>query len=849
MPEQHNASQTQFIANKFGDELLYEVNRHTFDLLGSSALYKRHFGEQLHREDTLYIVIGTDSGLLPTWILEKGCPPGSRYVFVELPELIEPIESQCSAFGEHAEHVALRTVENWGELAREFQFQDYAYLDRIAVVHSLGALDAFLPEYHAVRFAVEGEVESFNRHIKLSMGNHVFIRRHIENIPDNLFPISRLRGGFEDYTAVLLGGGPSLDDVLPWVRQNRDRLVVIAVSRIARQLRAAGIQPDMVASIDPHQVSYDISKEMLEFDRDCLFVNSFHVVPLLLRQWRGPAVYWGNHYPWRSQREPRRLPNPGPTVSHMALATAIEMGFPTIVLGGVDLCYTREGHTYASGSNERRLGPNLGKVGLQVETNSGEMADTSHAFMQGVTTLGQIAAQAAMAGRRVINPAPHAARVHSVDHVALDSIDLKAPPIPFRDKLKGKLGDTDLDTRREALNEIRQELAYANGQLRKVIEACDEAVECNQRLFGRDGGEPDFKHKKRMDKIERRLDREYAKFSHLVKEFAAPLFLRLSRPDKDKDWTDAELERFGEGYYRAYRKGATDLLHLVEGAQQMTLSRLDELDSDVPLVGLYKRWQADRTPGRHRLWRQWHPDYRKTLSAEDLELLDLAEEIFQKTLRQETGLHEKHLKRIHNFGLGPVRGKLLAMLNTGNSAEIERLAEQTATMEGDEAGDLTDLANAYLAELAENTDLAVEYYNRILDRASTKLDTQEGALQNPRLEDALRRLSHITLHAGDQQNALVVLSILSQISPTYETQYADLLRMTGNAAQAIDVYTDYLQKVPADILTMLKLGRLYQEIGALDSARSAYDHVLEQSPDNQAAQRMRASLEAVQTSP
>ena len=62
----------QFITNGFGDELLYEVNRNTFNRLGANALYAQQYGKSLRQEDTLYVVVGTDSGLLPRWLKDQG---------------------------------------------------------------------------------------------------------------------------------------------------------------------------------------------------------------------------------------------------------------------------------------------------------------------------------------------------------------------------------------------------------------------------------------------------------------------------------------------------------------------------------------------------------------------------------------------------------------------------------------------------------------------------------------------------------------------------------------------------------------------------------------------------------
>lgn len=82
------------------------------------------------------------------------------------------------------------------------------------------------------------------------------------------------------------------------------------------------------------------------------------------------------------------------------------------------------------------------------------------------------------------------------------------------------------------------------------------------------------------------------------------------------------------------------------------------------------------------------------------------------------------------------------------------------------------------------------------------------------------------------------------MSPAYEPQFAELLRLSGNTDAAITVYSDYLSKAPGDHVAMLRLGKLYRTIGAVDAARTAFTYILEHDPENKAAQTL---LEEIDT--
>jgi hypothetical protein len=827
-----------FITTPFGEEVLYEVNRDAFDRVGSDALFRQRFGNLLKREDTLHVIVGTDSGLLPRWLVERGLPTGSRFLFIELPVLADTIAGRLD--GLLPDQVAIARPDQLQEYAETFQFQDYAYIEQLEFVESFGAMDANLAEYRDVAYAIEQEVVNFKRTIQLQLGNHVFLRRQIENLADNLVPTQPLRDCFKGRDAVLLGGGPSLDDMLAWINDHRDQLLLIAVSRIARQLLAKGITVDVVVSVDPHPVSYDVSKEMLRLNRDTLFLNAFHVTPLILGQWHGDAVYAGPKYPWKSKLDTDNMENVGPTVTNTALNFALFAGCARVILAGVDLCYDRAGITHASGSIEQQAGPLLDNTGVQLETNGGWLADTNPPFAQAARTLEIQARTAAQRDCAIINPAPGAAKIPGIDHVPLADIDTTADERSAREAIQRSLPQQDAAFRRKTLAETARELARVNGRLRSMRKLAEEALEFNVKLFGRHGGKADFKFKKRMDKVERRLDRDYKDLMPLVKNFGAKSFLRLSRPNNEREWSDDEIEQWGRRYYEIYAETVTTLLELIEAAQDRIKSRLDELSDSPDFDSLFHRWEQDSNFGRALLWEERHAMAHAELEPAISQRLDDFKQRFEDSLQdQDTPLARRCREE---RSLKPVRGKLLQLFQHGNTEELQRHADILGQDASDEAVELHALAIGYLRELQEDGAGALDAYNRILELAADSLEDIGKRAHNPRLEDALRRMSFITLHEGDGDSALQVLDVLSALSPVYEPQYAELLRLTGRVDDAIGVYTDYLQRAPNDLGTMLKLGKLFQDSGALESAQLAYDYILNKDPDNNTARQLQSAL-------
>jgi predicted TPR repeat methyltransferase len=84
------------------------------------------------------------------------------------------------------------------------------------------------------------------------------------------------------------------------------------------------------------------------------------------------------------------------------------------------------------------------------------------------------------------------------------------------------------------------------------------------------------------------------------------------------------------------------------------------------------------------------------------------------------------------------------------------------------------------------------------------------------------------------------------MSISYVPAYAEVAWHTGHTEEAMKLFTQYLQQVPADLKTYMRLGKLYQKEGISDAARMAFNHVLEQDPGNKAAKIMLQSLDQPQ---
>lgn len=683
-----------YLVNGFGDRYLYDVNRGSFNQIGAANLFRQRFGEGLFAKDSLTIVVGTDSGLLAHHVLQNGVPDGSRFLFIELPALLPTITSELDGDALDDE-VTLTDDATLASHLKDLAFSDYANLGNVRLIESIGATDDFYGEYRKLYADLLQQLDSLLWLHNVQLSNPSFVHRQLENLIEEHVPAVTLRGAFPGRVAALLGGGPSLDQMLPWIRAHQDRLVIIAVSRICRRLRQAGIVPHLVASIDPTELSFDISKEFLQLDPRAVFAHANHVSFPLLAQWRGRSVFLDRRYPWVGKDRIENISATGPTVTNTAFGLAQEMGFDTVLFAGIDLCHSPEGYSHARGSNEFDAGPTFGSANMRVETNGGRTAHTTPDFFNAIRAFAGQAKLANARGIRVVNPAGDAARIDGVEFVALDDIslpDLAEPPFAVLHRLIDAGGDT---RRIDNLRATQRELARAHKALRTIGSLAEEALECNDGLFGRGGKSADFRHKKRMDKIERQLDTRHREFSEIVRMFSARAFLHM--PPSDREWTDDEIEAAGRTYYNAYRSNATEILKLVERAQERVGAALVEESDEPDFARMIAQWESDNIPGRAAVWRHRHPEAAARLADAVGREFDRLEQAFRGVLEQRDTPHARKMQGLAS--LTPVRGKLQSLFKEHNIGELDHLVQQLAGQDTSEGRQLSQLGRGYLAEL------------------------------------------------------------------------------------------------------------------------------------------------------
>lgn len=810
-----------FATSPFGDRFLFSVNRNSFTKMSAEQVYENFFGRDYFKEEHLYLIVGTDSGALVNYFQRKGVPEGTRVVFLELPEILERL-AEVIDFDQLDPALTVQTMDSAGKKLKEFELINYIFANRSVILKALCTTDAFIPEYYELYLKIKADLEEAIFTTRANMGDRRFMFRQMDNLAENRLSTECLKNKFAGKTAVLLAVGPSLDDIIPWVRENRDSLVVMAVSRAARKLYQEGLVPHIIFTMDPSDLSFDVSRESLHFFKDTIFIYGKHSTPLLLSQWRGKALYLGDRVPWKSEINMPTFGIAGPTVTQSLLKSALEMGFSRILLGGVDLCFSRDGYAYSSKIAGREKGTLVGDIPGGVETNGGWRAGTFHPYMVGARITAQLAKVGKKQGCEVINLAAGAMKIAGISYLPPDQLELAPSEEPIGTFLSLCLPEDNREQRLAHYQTMEKELNRVRAMVWSIEKLSYAALKANQQMFDPTSSKPTGVYKRRMDRIEKTIQTKFEDLPRVLKAFGILRFLRIIQPGREI-WSDERIEKTARLYYESFNKAAFEFRVLIDRAKARIKVRQMEEYVDSDFNDMADQWEKDRHFGRCLVWRDRNPEAWQRLNEADRGRFAQLAARFQCIMEHEEDLSAE--KAAPKIQIKTLRAKVLVAFRQGTAEGLEVLMAGLEDREEAAAKALATLARGYRAELQKDPETAIACYQEIIEGAQPVL-----------VEDALGRVAALASEQKDYATLKMAFECLAGISPVYAPQYADLLWLLEERQAALDVYAEYLGQVPGDIRALLQLGRYYLQLNAPEAARVALGYVLEQDPENQTAQ-------------
>lgn len=196
----------------------------------------------------------------------------------------------------------------------------------------------------------------------------------------------------------IIGNGPSLDESLPIIEENKDRAILIACGSAISALHKNGIKPDIYVAVERTKIVYDfmVNLDDPEYLQDILFLSTDVIHPdcptlfkhsvLMFKLGEIGAILCQTHFP--AAKEFTALGAVNPLVGNIGVSAPIELGFKNLYLFGLDNGYKDKDHHHSKSSsyynnkvNAERLGELMyGDSGQQREANFGGMVISNSLF-------------------------------------------------------------------------------------------------------------------------------------------------------------------------------------------------------------------------------------------------------------------------------------------------------------------------------------------------------------------------------------------------------------------------------------------------------------------------------------
>ena len=165
-----------------------------------------------------------------------------------------------------------------------------------------------------------------------------------------------IEGSLAEVPVFIVGNGPSLDKLIPMLKEERDKVIVISCGTALQALHQNSITPDFHAEIESNRATFDWAIRVgdPEYLKNISLISCNGVHPDTISLYKDVflCLKEGDASTEIANRIFEKQPLPElrfayPTVSNFAINFALECGFVQIYLLGIDLGFTDEEHHHS----------------------------------------------------------------------------------------------------------------------------------------------------------------------------------------------------------------------------------------------------------------------------------------------------------------------------------------------------------------------------------------------------------------------------------------------------------------------------------------------------------------------
>lgn len=258
------------------------------------------------------------------------CDKNTTVKFIVDEKILEK-ESYAGYIHGGFENMRILKLQSYAEIYRD------KYFETLKIINEMVG-SAFLGRNTLLRFTDDWS--------KLKISN---IKYNFE-IPN----VEKIKSLINGKPAIVVAAGPSLNNNIQMLKNAKNKFFIICVYTAYRPLQKAGIEPDLIVSVDSNQKLYDEHQE--GYDVPAAFCSSTNS-KLIAKNKKNYNNIMLSEYDYAKQYFPKEVFDKLPqmtaysgTVASVALNIATEWGANPIIMVGQDLGYPEGGKTHVDGS-------------------------------------------------------------------------------------------------------------------------------------------------------------------------------------------------------------------------------------------------------------------------------------------------------------------------------------------------------------------------------------------------------------------------------------------------------------------------------------------------------------------
>ncbi len=281
---------------------------------------------------------------------------------------------------------------------------------------------------------------------------------------------------------LFIGAGPSLSDNINWLKENKDKFIIVSIAAANKILKANGIIPDIVTTLDPQYKilkNKQFDKDSIDFIKDTFVIASINTDQRFLDKFNQEKLFL---YEMNRSFHSSTICYKGFSVGEMSASILLGLKFETIYFLGLDFAINQKtGETHANGYGEKSYNKikndsekdsfTLDKELIEIKGNAQEKVFTNRLFNMSLDAMSSNISTCKLDYQKIYNLSNQGGFIYGTIPLSVNNVDLKSFQSLDKELLKNKLKTFLLDFSKNKLSyqdkiNLERELEY----VRELIE-------------------------------------------------------------------------------------------------------------------------------------------------------------------------------------------------------------------------------------------------------------------------------------------------------------------------------------------------------------------------------------------